>query len=345
MHFTQGHSIDKAMHYRQLAGENALQRSAHREAITQMQAGLALLAKLPDTRECVQHELSLQLALGQALSALHGAAAPEVEQTFMRAYALCGEIGDAPQLFSVLWGLWRFYFNQGQLPMAREMGEQLFALAERQGTTDLLLPACQALGGTLFMLGEFTQARMHLEQSFGLCSLGEQWLLAMCYGIVPEVQSLSFIALTLWCLGYPDLALRRSDEACELAQELDHPYTLAVALYLSARLYLFREEASLAYHRAERTIAVAREQGFALWLAQGSFLQGYALTAQGQEMEGLKQMRQGLTATRGTGQGGRAASFSTLASPRRQQGGPAQRRVATTCRGAGSDRGLRSTLP
>ena len=35
---------------------------------------------------------------------------------------------------------------------------------------------------------------------------------------------------TLWFLGYPDQALKRSHEALALAQELSHPYSLAYAL-------------------------------------------------------------------------------------------------------------------
>ena len=40
----------------------------------------------------------LQLALGPALMATKGQAAPEVEQTYARARALCAQVGDTPQL-------------------------------------------------------------------------------------------------------------------------------------------------------------------------------------------------------------------------------------------------------
>ena len=50
----------------------------------------------------------LQIALGVPLMATKGYAAPEVERAYTRARELCQQIGETPQLFPVLWGLWGF---------------------------------------------------------------------------------------------------------------------------------------------------------------------------------------------------------------------------------------------
>jgi predicted ATPase len=128
-HFVRGRNAEQAVHYLQLAGAQAVQRSAHREALQHLTRGLELLAMLPETPARTQQELNLQLALGQALSATKGIAAPEVEQTYARARALCAQLGETPQLFPTLWGLCRFYRSRGALPTARELGEQLHQLA------------------------------------------------------------------------------------------------------------------------------------------------------------------------------------------------------------------------
>lgn len=49
-------------------------------------------------------------------------------------------------------------------------------------------------------------------------------------------------------------------------------------------------------------MALAREQGVAIYEAQGSLWRGWALAAQGQGEEGVAQMHQGLTAMLATGQ-------------------------------------------
>lgn len=88
-HFAQGRDTFRAVQYAQYAGENALRRSAHREAIGHFRTALEMLAELPDTPDRAQQELTLLLALGPALNVTRGDASSEVEQTYVRAQALC----------------------------------------------------------------------------------------------------------------------------------------------------------------------------------------------------------------------------------------------------------------
>ncbi len=86
----------RAVQYLRLAGENALQWSAHQEAVGHFTTALELLAALPERPERAQQELEVRLALGPALMVTKGNAAPEVEQTYARAQALCQPIGETP---------------------------------------------------------------------------------------------------------------------------------------------------------------------------------------------------------------------------------------------------------
>lgn len=65
-HVVHGRDAWRAIPYLRYAGETALRRSAHQEAITHLTMGLELLARLPETPERAQHELALRLALGTA---------------------------------------------------------------------------------------------------------------------------------------------------------------------------------------------------------------------------------------------------------------------------------------
>jgi hypothetical protein len=51
-----------------------------------------------------------------------------------------------------------FYRNRGELSTARELGEQLDRLAQRAADPTSRLEAHDALGSTLFFLGEYTAA-------------------------------------------------------------------------------------------------------------------------------------------------------------------------------------------
>jgi predicted ATPase len=104
-HYTAAGLREYAIGHWQRAGKNACERSAHVEALSHLTQGLALLTTLPDNSARAHQELDLQIALGPVLSATKGPAAPEVEQTYARARALCAQVGDTPQLFPTLGGL------------------------------------------------------------------------------------------------------------------------------------------------------------------------------------------------------------------------------------------------
>jgi predicted ATPase len=114
---------------------------------------------------------------------------------------------------------------------------------------------------------------------------------------------LSIAALSLWCLGYPNQALKRIHEALALAQELAHPLSQAFTLFVAAMLRQFRREGQAAKEQGEAVMALSSEQGFSQWLAQGTIVWGAALAEQGQEEEGMARIRQGLAAHQAMGAG------------------------------------------
>jgi predicted ATPase/class 3 adenylate cyclase len=301
-HYTEAGLREQAIAYWQRAGQQALQRSANLEAVQHLATGLALLAMLPDTPARAQQELDLQIALGPALIATKGHAAPEVEQTYDRARALCAQVGDTPQLFPTLVGLCRFYPGRGALATARELGEQLYRLAQREAAAISLLEAHDALGFTFWLLGDYVAAQTHLEQGIALTDLSVQRVLALRHGEAPGIRLLGVAANTLWCLGYPAQAMRRGQEALALAQALAHPYSLAFAQHLTAFLYYRRWEAPAVQTQAETLLTLATAQGFSLFVRYGTCWQGWALAMQGQGEAGLAQLRQGLAAFVAMGQ-------------------------------------------
>jgi len=295
MHFERGRDTPRAVQYLGQAAENAAQRQAPHEVIALLTTGLGLLATLPATPARAQQEMAMQLALGPALSATKGSAAPEVEQTYARARALCAQVGETPQLFPTLWGLSQFYRNR-VLPTAREIGEQLWRLAQRAADPTQHLLAHDALGVTLFHLGDYAAARTHLEQAVALTNPVAQRALALRHGWAPRVRCLAVVANVLWCLGYPAQALRQAQEALVLAQELAHHYSLAGTQHYAAYLYHRRREAPEVQAQANALLDLATAQGFPLWVGIGTCLRGWTLAVQGQGEAGLAQLRQGLEA-------------------------------------------------
>ena len=186
--------------------------------------------------------------------------------------------------------------------MAREIGEQLYHLAQRAATPTPLLEAHDQLGHTLFYLGEYVATRAHLEQAIALIDPATQHAQALRHDVAPGVACLALAGPTLWCLGYPAQAMRRSQEALALAYELAHPSSLAEAQYWATFLSHRRREVPAVQAQAEALLTLATAQGFPLWEGFGTCWQGWVLTMQGQSEAGLAQLRQGLAALLNTGQ-------------------------------------------
>ena len=301
-HYGRSGNAEKAVEYLGLAGHQAVQRSANDEAIEYLTSALQLLTTLPDSPERNQHELALQVTLGVPLTATKSWGAPEVENVYFRARELCEQVGDTPELFPTLFGLWAFYFVRAEYKTAHELCEQLLRLAHSQHDPALLLEAHLTLGATLYSLGELASGRTHLAQGNALYDSQQHHSLAFIYGSVdPGVVCLCHTTRVLWLLGYPEQALRSSHEAVALAQELAHPFSLGFALSFTAGLHQLRRERHLAQDGAEAAVALSTEQGFPHWLAGGTMLQGWALAEQGHGAAGLSQIREGLAAHRATG--------------------------------------------
>ena len=299
-HYTEAGLNEQAVGYWHQAGKRATQRSANVEAINHLTKGLEVLMTLPDTLERARQELDVQTTLGPVLMAVKGFASLDTERAYARARELCQQVGETPQLFPVLYGLFRFYMVRAELQAMRELAEQLFSLAQRVQDPALLLEAHRVLGPTMFWLGELAPARAHSEQGVALYDPQQHRSHAFVYGQDPGVACRCIAAMSIWMLGYPDQARQSIHEALTLAQELTHPFSLAFALTMDAVVHQFRREGQAVQERAEALMTLSTEQGFPYWLAFGTILRGWALTAQGEGAEGIAQVRQGLVAHRAT---------------------------------------------
>jgi class 3 adenylate cyclase/predicted ATPase len=218
-----------------------------------------------------------------------------------RARELCQQVGEAPQLFRVLYGLWHFHVVRAELQTARGLSEELLTLAQRIQDPTYLLGAHWTLGGALFCLGDFALAREHWAESMARYDSQQHHAHISLFGVDLGVFSLCWAPHALWHLGYPQQALAMSRKAFTLAQELSHPFTLAITLAYVAMLHQFRREPHAIHEQTEAAIALCAEQRFAYYLAWGTTMQGWARVAQGQKEDSLAQIRHGLAALRATG--------------------------------------------
>ena len=264
MHFEQGRDPRRAIRYLQAAGEIATQRSAAREAVAHLTRALELLRAQPETPERAEQEVALQIALGGPLMAVKGRGAPEVEQAYTRAQELCQQIGDTPQLFPVVWGLFLFRRSRGEIDRAHGFATRLLALAQASDDPRLLIEAHHALWATRFARGDLDAVRDHVAR-------GARPLRSRSARVAR--RRLRQPRCRVCALGHGAWALELSGES-ERGQPAERGrrragadgsairFSEAHALLYAARLHQFRGDWQTTHDRAEAAAALAREHGF-----------------------------------------------------------------------------------
>src|SRR5262249_55596034 len=154
--------------------------------------------------------------------------APERGQALARVYELCRQVGDTPQLLTVLGNLATWHRERAEIPAAQEVAEQRLTLAQRQPDVTLLIQAHLGMASELFFGGAFAPANAHMEQVLALVTRPPDGPSA---GGVPVPVGYPQLGRVLWMLGYPDQALTQFQQALAQAQERVRPEPRAATMY------------------------------------------------------------------------------------------------------------------
>lgn len=298
-HCAEAGLLSQAIEYWRQAGLAAARHSAMREAEVLLRRGLELAALLPDTPERAVQELDLQVALGATLLAAKGESAPEIGEAYRRARVLYERTGNLAVEPAVLWGVWHFHMNQAQLDLAREVAvHHVHRARARQSVVGEAVAHRCRLVVDLFA-GEFEAALQHWVQLRALPPPVEgcpQEIL-----LDPWITARSMASWATLLQGQKSLALASGGEALAAARKSGQPYMLAVVLHHQNVLaQLLGDRQTLATQTAE-LLALARQHGFAHWLATATLLHGWAIASDDALEAGLASMQRGLEAKKATG--------------------------------------------
>ena len=277
-HLTECGQPEDAVTAWERAGDRAVSRSAFADGATHLRRALELLATLPASGVRARQELNIRLKLGGPLTATRGYTAPEILELYSRARTLCEETGETDALFDVLEGLWVYRYVSAELAVARDLGDQLLAIAERTRDGTQLLRAHTALGCTTSSLGEHGPARDHLEQALAFHGPERHGNIVTSMGTDPGILALVYLGTRLTNLGYPDQGFSIAQRALELGRVQPHSFGMAWGFQNMTFAYLRRGAFAEALEKAEAWIALCKEQGFTQWLAHGMIARAAALS-------------------------------------------------------------------
>src|SRR5450755_1420742 len=321
-HFTEAGLSDAAIEYWQRAGDLAMVRSGHAEAIHHFSVALDLLTKLGDKPDRAAKELELCVKLGPALMMVKGTASPEVNAIYSRAVALeAGE--DSAARFKALWGLYYYSMTSGRLSEAAAHVDELLGLAQRLGADDLVLEGHHAKWATSLWCGELAAADEHSQEGMSRYDCARHHALAFTFsGHDPGVCAHGNRAISMALLGFPQQAMKLGAEAITLARSLAHPYSLALAMWHCAIVFQVGRQRQGCRDLATELLEVSQEHDFPMMRGAGMFFSGWA-AAEGGELEpGIALMEDGLALFSAVRQVTRPYMLAVLSSAKADLGKP-----------------------
>ncbi|MGY0196787.1 AAA family ATPase [Leptothrix sp. BB-4] len=289
-HLTEAGLIAEAVAQWERAARRSAARSAHLEAIADLETALVLLEHMAPGLERDRSALRLNLLLAGRLIATEGYGADRVEHVYGRALALARQLSDDVALSKALFGLEGFHFMRADFGQAREIGLQAGELARRSPDPMARLQAQWSEANLVFHQGDLPGAVERMDRC-----LAEYRTLPHRPSAVqdPGVMCLCYSAWALWQMGQPDEALRRAEQVVDLARSLQHRFSMAEAYGFLSVVHFFRGENEAALESVQQAIEICQEGGFSVWLAHAEVVRGRLLVQVGEVERGVELLRAG----------------------------------------------------
>jgi class 3 adenylate cyclase/tetratricopeptide (TPR) repeat protein len=269
---------DRAARYLRQAGRRAITQSSYTVAADVLGQALRAIENLPDTADTLAQAIDARLELRVALVPLgryHDAL-----EVMREAETLATRLGDRARLGRVLADICARLRNvTGEHRRAIEVGERALAIGTESGDRALELEARYRTGQAYFAIGDYRRA-------LGLLSSRADESTESDRQRSPLFASWSriWLALTLTSLGRFAEARSHAQQALEIAERADHPFTLAEALTGLGSVSLAQGDVDEAVEILQRARAVVSG-----WDHQPSAVRarlGYALALSGRAREG-----------------------------------------------------------
>lgn len=289
-HLTEAGDAEKAVEAWQTAGDFAQARAALVEAGQHYKKAIAMLQTLPDSPDRAQLELPLQISLGHIFAATKGFGSAEEAQAYQRAREISLQLGDSPQFFFILIGLWSTANTHSDMKASEELANELIRIAERDNVPMYLVWAYFTRGITDYALGRFPEVGKSVEKMLQYYKTEEHtWS-----PFDPQVTVRNHATLALWQTGKIDRAREVLAQTIEIAAPLA-PANMAMAHLAACSLLIYlRDPQALRVH-AEAMLEIARSEHLPSFLAWGTMYQGIAHTLLGEHEIGIAEIKQGLT--------------------------------------------------
>jgi class 3 adenylate cyclase/tetratricopeptide (TPR) repeat protein len=293
-HALRGEVWDKALMYFRQAGDRAMARSAHREAVGYFDLALSALAQLPEQRATCEQAIDLRLALRSALLPANDAG--RILTCLREAEALAVALNDARRLGQISGFLSVQFRNRGAYDQAIATAQRALTLATAEGDVVRQALAHLFLGAAYWAQGDYQQAIDSLLQT--VVSLrNEQRRERLGQVNLPSVQSLAFLAACHAELGRFAEGRALGEEGLQIAEAVTHLSSLMWASYGVGLLSLCQGDLRNALPLLERAMSICQDADLPLFVPRMAAALGAAYTLSGRVADAVVLLTQAMEQT------------------------------------------------
>jgi predicted ATPase len=235
----------------------------------------------------------MRVAYGNALFAARGYGAPETAQAFAVAHKSAEGDDFSPERLAADYGLWVGSLTRGELPAMRTHAATFLRDVEARPESPEAGVAHRAAGMTHWFVGEYNEARDHLERALASFQPARDDDLALRFGHDAGVAAMLHLAFTLWPLGEVERAVSLVAAAQERIAGLSYKNAYAMGKMHAAMFGLARGVLPQTASDAAEVARIARDHDLNFWRAYGACLEGWVKTMSA-PAEGLADMGRGL---------------------------------------------------
>ena len=211
-------------------------------------------------------------------------------------------LDDVDSQLQVLWAMWIYRFNNGEIRAARDLAEQFLRIARRADDPVDIAGGDRLLGSTLHYEGDQSEAHRCLERAVDLdIANGQRHLIWFHYdhGVMVRAR----LARVLLMRGLVDQAEKAGQAALGAAQRINHKLSICFALGETVCPFaLMVGDLTAAEQALTMLVDVATRHNFSFWTRLANCLEGSLLIRRGKMMDGISLLRVGLDAFIRTGQ-------------------------------------------
>lgn len=293
-HFEEAGLVDDAVAYHQRAGQRAMKRGAHVEAMAAFTRAIELLADQDETEERVRQELALRASMGGSLVATRGYCAPEFEENALRSRELCDALGTPPELAPVLYNLWVLNLAASRREPTEKYAQELLDFTHTLPEGPAHVSAWFAQGTTLLYRGRFEEARAAFDRALEHWSPDMHEELVRTYGDDHGLFAQVYLEWLYLFVGEPARARRMTAHTLRQADEFVDPLAQALTLAFAMIVHHDLRDPEGTREYAERTIDLTTQQGFPFWRSTALVGRGLHRVEAGELAEGRSEIENGL---------------------------------------------------